>query len=1224
MLGSNPKINITISANVVNVKQSVDQTSAALQTANEKVKQLAPSIQQATTKFGQLQGAAVSGNKAINNFAKGSEEANSKLGKFGKIFSDNRGIVFGVAGLSSALAEAVGMMGMFGDSQLRLAEAQEELNKLEEQGITSGKAHADAVSEVTKQQRFFNMVSRNTILSQMDMVFFTTMVISGLVKMNSEGGATAGMLGKLKGVFGGLKNTLSTTTNSFSTFMNSFSPLPGTLTKTETAAAKVGQGINQIGVTSAISVTKVLAFAGALAGIGLATYGVYQLITSLEKIKSTMNEVFAESIMKINLFSSGILQAKVMLGIASEEEKQSFKDLQIATELQTKAMQNLGFVGIKSLMLTDEELKMLKEEIIRLSKETKDAGNVMSDAVKDPITDWEAFNNVQAESLKMIGAAKSHFEAFTKLATANGQSFAEAKEDVAGYVAQLDLAPDIAEKLESLINEWLDVMILKEKTATDEAKKMMDALGGISTAERTKGMWDSILTGSPEALNILSVIGNATDQWRIKNADVIPVLDDVGKTTQKLTNDLTAQLTPIYGLEVAQAMATIGAELYTAAQKDAKEANDGMSDSTKQLVDDLNQEFDAILESQAILQKYGLIATEDAVANNLMASTFEDLVLSIQNESKALLAKQIILAQITDADIKAVEAAEANLLVEAQRIVILEKSYEGTRARNAAIREGVQTFSDERAAIEQNNLAAEQTRKGWVGVVNEMFPMIDTTNMLTEELKALATGGLDRTRDGLIALRREQEASVQTSLDFFDSLTGAESNKDFKEAWKKFDWGSIPKRFKDDVKDMFKDIGPVKERANEIATALHTINVALHTKQDEVGKTGISGILKELTKDLGELGKTDVAALNLKEKIFDPINNLDSKQAKSDALKKIPNTIAAIAQALDDGKISMEEYNIAMAKNAIETGNVSNLSENQRKIYDDLTAGTDKAKDSTAKYTEEMTKVEVTGLVVETIAEMWADLGEMIIKANIILQENWSETMINTAKMFGNTIVEETKLYGVFITELAELNEIMSTNWKDNVNLMIRLTDDTSGDIQKIWDDLVKKSWSKFVKLANNWEKAMKNMVTNAKVAANKIQSIMDSIKDTESVHTIRTVRVGQAEGGVWNFKQGGTVSAADGLYTTNGLANLGPFKFGDNSGGRETVAFLPHDAHKADRIMDMLDEKFGRRKSMTVVSTGGDREIIVPITINIGGEQYNFTRKYRIQQGNDLAQQVF
>jgi hypothetical protein len=92
--------------------------------------------------------------------------------------------------------------------------------------------------------------------------------------------------------------------------------------------------------------------------------------------------------------------------------------------------------------------------------------------------------------------------------------------------------------------------------------------------------------------------------------------------------------------------------------------------------------------------------------------------------------------------------------------------------------------------------------------------------------------------------------------------------------------------------------------------------------------------------------------------------------------------------------------------------------------------------------------------------------------------------------------------------------------------------------------------------LAKASSKNMNGFVNNIEEGINAVQdlqSAIDGLKDK----TVNVTVNRQDKGGVYSFAEGGIVSASSGKITTT----VGPtmFLYGDNPGGKETLAFIPH-----------------------------------------------------------------
>lgn len=1221
------EINIRITATAGNTAATFQKISQGIQGTVTQAKTLGPAVQGGTQALGQLQGAAVSGNKAINQFGVGTEQASSKLGKFGKMFSDNRGIVFGVAGLTSALAEAVGMMGMYGDSQQRLKEAQAELNQLEEQGITSGKAHADAVAEVTKQQRFFNMVARNTVLSQMDMVFFTTMVISGLVKMNSEGGAAAGMLGKLKGMFSGLTGALSTTTNSFGSFMNNFSPLPTTLSKTQVAASGASAGINQVGVTSALSATRVLAFAGALAGIGLAVYGIYELISAAEKLKESLSKVFAESIMKINLFSGGVLQLKVMLNMATEEEKRAFAALNEATEIQTQAMQNLGFTGMKAFMLTDAELQLLNEEIARLSKEAGNAGTILTKEFQEPLTAVEALNQVIKDQQLNVGAVKDEYFDYINRIKEMGVSNEFAKQGIEAFVAKLNLVPEHAKTLTDALNKYFDDLIKKEKDTAKETEKMGKAFKAITDEVKMGQFFDLLSQGIAGTEQFFPRATKAVEDFKVKYGSLLDTMSDTQKIAQ-LKYELR-DLDPV--------IRNLAIEEYTKDLADAKQGTKDLTEAEKESQEVFQHGEDI---RQKVSQKYHEITVAASEYVDVTKVTVDEMIRAteagdalfngIEAQADAIRNNTILWANLKQEKINDIKEDLRLINSTARTNDMLAENEQWLLKLQLAYSAGL---VEAKQWTEQTKLAGVQSqafRDNLYQLNDVLLKEMDTFNMTTAEIQdyiQFAYGG----RDATIELARASEEARDAMVESFSNLFDTEKFKDFKKEFKELDLRKVfGKDGAGDFKDMFADMRESAQDIEVLSTAMRALGVAVQDIDRMSGKD-----LAQNFDSFAEAYKKTIVEAGLGNPIVDQMierwEKLSGTELRKE-LNQLPQTWTMINEAIKTNGISNTEANAIDIMRKKELGEINELTKEQIQVlndagfvYDETTGKITASKDAVVDFTAEMAKIEAASIVTETIQDMWTEMVTIMMEQNVLMAGHWTLQMLS---VLIDAITTSEGIDSAWETLTSTLNSSfvdIANKWETAMKNVAHNSKAASSQSQSEFASLVKKLNSHFVKIANNFEKAMRNIAQNAKAAASQANSALASIKDRTVTITYKKVGEPKSQGDAFSFANGGLISASRGLMVSNGPTRAGPYLFGDNSGGREIMAFIPKDGHKAQKILDMINAQLGRKEggSVIVAGGGGDRTITVPIVINIGGEQYSFVRKYRIKQGQEVASQV-
>ena len=122
---------------------------------------------------------------ALGKFDTGLQKTTKSTGGLADRLRGNRGLTFGMVGLTSSGIEAAGMWGMYNDAAQKVSEAQDEVNKLVDAGMEGTKEHAAAVAKTAEAQRGFNFIQRNTILSSTDMITFILLTVNALGKLDS-------------------------------------------------------------------------------------------------------------------------------------------------------------------------------------------------------------------------------------------------------------------------------------------------------------------------------------------------------------------------------------------------------------------------------------------------------------------------------------------------------------------------------------------------------------------------------------------------------------------------------------------------------------------------------------------------------------------------------------------------------------------------------------------------------------------------------------------------------------------------------------------------------------------------------------------------------------------------------------------------------------------------------------------------------------------------------
>ncbi|HTH20980.1 MAG TPA: hypothetical protein VL854_02070, partial [Nitrososphaeraceae archaeon] len=142
--------------------------------------------------------------KAFDKIGDSAEKTGKRVKGIGEAFRNNKGLIFGGAGLASAAAEAAGMLNMYSDAAAQYSEAQKKLEEVNADATSSTQEVARAEQDAAKAKKWLSMSTRNLLLSQMDQVFFATMVISQLSQMDLKSGRLGKTLGMLKSAFTGV------------------------------------------------------------------------------------------------------------------------------------------------------------------------------------------------------------------------------------------------------------------------------------------------------------------------------------------------------------------------------------------------------------------------------------------------------------------------------------------------------------------------------------------------------------------------------------------------------------------------------------------------------------------------------------------------------------------------------------------------------------------------------------------------------------------------------------------------------------------------------------------------------------------------------------------------------------------------------------------------------------------------------------------------------------
>lgn len=97
-------------------------------------------------------------------------------GEMTNYISRSAGMFISTVGLSQAVQESVGMQEALADQHKKVAESQELVNLLQQQGLTDTKAYDKAVQALEKDQRGLTVINRNAAFAYSDQLYFIALI----------------------------------------------------------------------------------------------------------------------------------------------------------------------------------------------------------------------------------------------------------------------------------------------------------------------------------------------------------------------------------------------------------------------------------------------------------------------------------------------------------------------------------------------------------------------------------------------------------------------------------------------------------------------------------------------------------------------------------------------------------------------------------------------------------------------------------------------------------------------------------------------------------------------------------------------------------------------------------------------------------------------------------------------------------------------------------------
>ena len=218
------------------------------------------------------------------------------------------------------------------------------------------------------------------------------------------------------------------------------------------------------------------------------------------------------------------------------------------------------------------------------------------------------------------------------------------------------------------------------------------------------------------------------------------------------------------------------------------------------------------------------------------------------------------------------------------------------------------------------------------------------------------------------------------------------------------------------------------------------------------------------------------------------------------------------------------------------------------------------------------------------------------------LAKAWSKTSQSFMKNMDSAVNDMFNQFSTFQKGMGKIFTNLGKAWSKTAQSFMKNMDSAVNDMFNSFSTMQKALGKIFKNLASAFSKMAQSWVANAKKAASGVQSAMNSVKNVERTITIRTVHTGgtstshgggAAKGGLMNFAEGGIISAARG-FTTNGPQMV---MVGDNPGGHETVAFIPH--NDPGPTLGMIARQFGQSGG---AGHGKGNDIILNTVLHISG----------------------
>ena len=1124
------------------------------------------------------------------------ENTGKKVKGIGEFFRSNKGLIFGGAGLASAAAEAAGMMNMYGDAVAANAEAQKNLAAVQADTSASTQDVARAEQEASKAAKWLGMTTRNLVLSQMDQVFFATMVISQLSQMNIRGGILGKTLGTLKSAFSGVAGAqgasgMANALTAGSDAMGMFS------TKATTTSKAMALIKNNIGM-----------MIGAFAGLAASIVIINQVEAAVSELYSTIGAKPTTANLADQIFNPAKFKA-------SMDEARTIMALTGASLLEVQT--NAAGVGQRFLEMggqidkTGKVVVLTEDHFFSLGTAMDLAGKSSAQYIR-----WTAVkisqNEAEAKTLKWLtdsGITAADAQKIYNIAKKDAVSID--KEGITAqeaYAAATRYRTGIDKEANALLDEYLQI--------SNQANVTTDA--GVQSLE--------------DYLHVKLDDANATDAEKAKTEDLIQTvlkLVDVREDETKALGDNMKKSQEYLDKKTQLEGEHLQKHLDYLAKKEADETKaqgDNLKNSkdylAKKEADETKAQGDNLQNSLDYLRKKEEDETQaqgDNLKNSLeYLKKKEELETKAQGDS---LKKHLdYLEKVKKANLQVQKDILSNIDTAQQSVagaldIKIKDKDKWIKKIFDYIPNNITKLVKADIKMDLNIKAARE------GIIDSLWAAIGENELRGKE----GDKKMDKFVNGIIKMLGDKFPKSPAVDKMRQQLAEAVASDDTSKAvallMEKWEAAPIPVQISPES---------LQELSIVIQKALlgQTYSVPVQGQYAGLAKTGWNSIINPNSgerKGLVPGSATEKYAMSKGYK-----GELITQQIQGAVPVEGVITQMSIPNGLGEG-INKGLGPVLPLSPDILFGNGTNSSGGGG---GNKLGGTDfenkRISDVTEKLSGFQKFVKTIDLVVRAFSAIEvaaqkaqtgiANLAIQGVNSMAILAKGSSKQIQGFVKNLNVGYVSSghlqtgiANLANEGSSSLAMLAKVSSKQMNGMTNNLNKGYE-SAGHLQTGLANLSNEGSNSLMALAKASSKSMNGLVNNMKAgekAVKSLKSAIDSLKDKTVTVRYKQVGAPQSQGGVYSFAEGGTVSAAGGLTTVSQPTH---FIYGDNPGNHETLAFIPH--NNPGPIMDRLEKMFSNRGD-------GSGEYVQNITLNISGSEIvndkRLVRKIRSTLGDRM-----